>query len=115
MELLARTCKTESMNFQRILARLFVLLGIVYTFYMGFGAHWAYIGQPLGVAVGYGMFFAAGLIIVFVLGLFYEMIAALLLLLGAVGVVVWGLLAGWGAGSWGAMAFVIIEGAEDGA
>jgi hypothetical protein len=108
VELLARTCKSETMNFQRILARFLLLLGIVFTFWMGFGDQWAYQGQPLGVAAAYGLLFSGGLIIVFVIGMFYENIAALLLVLGAVGIIVWGIVANWTSGSWGAMVFLIV-------
>jgi len=108
MELMARTCKMEQLNFQRIMARFFVILGIVFTFWMGFGAQYAYRGQPLAVATAYGLFFSAALIIIFVVGLFFENIAALLLLLGSIGVIVWGILAGWTSGAWGAMGFLII-------
>lgn len=108
MELLARTCKSERMNVQRILARLLVLLGIVFSFWMGFGSQYAYEGQPIAVAAAYGILFSGALIIIFVVGLFYENIAAVLLVLGALSVVVWGLLADWPSGSWAAMAFLII-------
>jgi hypothetical protein len=108
MELLARTCKTEQMNFQRILARLFVILGIIFTFWMGFGAQYAYDGQPLAVATAYGLFFSGGLIITFVIGLFYENIAAVILVIGAIGVIVWGIVAQWTSGAWGAMIFLIV-------
>ncbi len=107
MELLARTCKSEQMNVQRILARFLVISGILFTFWMGFGNQYAYQGQPLGVATAYGLLFSGGLIIVFVIGLFYENLAALLLALGALGIVVWGSLAGWSGGAWGAMAFLL--------
>lgn len=108
MELLARTCKTETMNFQRILARFLVLLGIVFTFWMGFGNQFAYQGQPLGVAMAYGLFFSGGLIVIFIIGMFYENIAAALLLVSAIGVIIWGIVGQWTSGAWGAMLFLII-------
>ena len=107
MELLARTCKSERMNFQRILARFLLICGIAFTFWMGFGNQYAYMGQPLGVATAYGLLFSGALIIVFVLGLFYENLAALLLALGALGIIVWGSMAGWTGGAWGAMGFLL--------
>ncbi len=108
MELMARTCKMDTLNFQRIMARFFVILGIVFTFWMGFGAQYAYQGQPLGVATAYGLIFSGGLIIVFVVGLFYENLAALLLAIGAIAIVVWGIVASWPPGAWGAMLFLIV-------
>jgi hypothetical protein len=41
------------------------------------------------------------------LGLFFENLAALLLGLGALGIMIWGSLAGWTGGAWGAMAFLL--------
>lgn len=108
MELLARTCKSEQMNFQRIIARFLVVTGIIFTFWMGFGNQFAYLGQPLAVATAYGLMFSGGLIFVFALGLFYENAAAMLLLLGSVGVIIWGIVAQWTSGSWGAMIFLIV-------
>jgi len=108
MELLARTCNSETMNFQRILARFLVILGIIFTFWMGFGNQFAYKGQPLGVATAYGLFFSGALIVIFVIGLFYENLAALLLLIGAIGMIVWGIVGQWTSGAWGAMTFLII-------
>lgn len=108
MELLARTCKSEEMNFERILARFLLILGIIFTFWMGFGNQFAYQGQPLGVATAYGLFFSGGLIVVFVIGLFYENLAAVLLLVGAIAVIVWGIVGQWTSGAWGAMTFLII-------
>jgi len=108
VELLARTCKSERMNFQRMLARFLLLLGILFTFWMGFGNQFAYQGQPLGIATAYGLLFSGGLIIVFVIGLFYEKIAALLLAVGAAAMIVWGIVAQWPSGAWGAMGFLIV-------
>jgi hypothetical protein len=107
VELFSRTCKSEQMNFQRILARFLLICGIAFTFWMGFGNQYAYQGQPLAVAAAYGLLFSGFLIIVFVLGLFFENLAALLLGLGALGIVVWGSIAGWTGGAWGAMAFLL--------
>ncbi len=107
MELLARTCKSEQMNFQRIVARCLLISGIVFTFWMGFGSQYAYKGEPLAVAAAYGLLFSGFLIVVFVLGLFFENLAALLLVIGSVGIIVWGILAGWPNGAWGAMAFML--------
>jgi hypothetical protein len=95
------------MNFQRILARFLVICGIAFTFWMGFGNQYAYKGEPLAVAAAYGLLFSGFLIIIFVLGLFFENLAALLLGLGAAGLVIWGSLSGWPNGAWGAMAFML--------
>jgi len=107
VELLARTCKSEQMNFQRILARFLLICGIAFTFWMGFGNQFAYQGQPLAVAAAYGLLFSGGLIIVFVLGLYFENVAAILLGLGALGIIIWGAVAAWTPGAWGAMVFLL--------
>ena len=108
MELFARTCKTNRMNVERIFARMVVLLGAVTTFWMTFGAKYSYQGSPLAFAAGFALIFTVGVLLIFVLGLFFENLAALLLVVGAIAVVVWGILAGWGAGAWGIMAFLFI-------
>jgi hypothetical protein len=108
VNLTTRTCKTDTMIFQRILARIFVILGIVFTFWMGFGLKYAYQGQPLGQAAAFGLFLSAGLIVIFVVGLFYELIAAVLLGVGALAIIVWGVVAGWSAGAWGAMVLILV-------
>lgn len=108
MELLARTCKSEQMNAQRILARFFVLLGAVFTFWMMFGAEYTYKGSPLAFAAGYALIFTAGVLVVFVLGLFFENLAALVLVVGAFAIIVWGALTGWSPGTWGIMIFLFL-------
>ena len=108
MELLARTCKTNQMNVERIFAWMVVLWGAAVTFWMTFGAKYAYQGSPLAFAAGFALIFTVGVLLIFVLGLFYETLAALVLVLGAIAVVVWGILAGWGPGAWGIMVFLFI-------
>lgn len=108
MEFLARTCKTEQMNFQRILARVMLVLGGAFWISMVWGAQWAYQGAPLTEAIAYSLPFAGAIVLVFVVGLFYEYVAAALLAVAAVGVVVLGIVVGWEAGVWGTMAFVVI-------
>jgi hypothetical protein len=108
MELLAKTCKTEQMNAQRIFARLFVLAGGVLWVMMGWGAEWAYRGAPLTRALGGAAIYAAGIAVVFVLGLFYENLTAVLLLVGIVAIAVFGLVFAWEAGVWATVFFVFM-------
>jgi hypothetical protein len=108
MELLARTCKSEQMNTQRILARFFVVLGAVFTFWMMFGAEYTYKGSPLAFAAGYAMIFTIGVLLVFVVGLFFENLAAILLVLGAIAIIVWGSIAAWSPGTWGILTFLFL-------
>ena len=96
MELLARTCKTEQMNAQRILARLFVIFGGLFWVFMAWGAKWAYQGAPFTEALGGAAIYAAAVAVVFILGLFYEMLTALLLVIGAGAIIVFGFVSGLG-------------------
>ncbi len=108
MELMSKVCKSEEMNFERLAARFFVVAG---------GAFW--VAAVLGMDLGYrdrGVFGAAqsALIplaiaaIALGIGWFYENLAAALLLAGVVGVVAWGVVAGWEAGVWWVMAGVLV-------
>ncbi|MDI6843111.1 MAG: hypothetical protein QMC94_01750 [Anaerosomatales bacterium] len=107
MELLARVCKTEEMNFERLFARLFVAAG---------GLFW--VAGVLGMDLGYrdkGVFEAAQsaaiplaiTVLALAIGWFYENLAGVLLITGSVGVVVWGVLAGWESGVWFIMLAVL--------
>lgn len=100
MELLARTCKTEEMNFQRLFARILVIFGGLFWVFARWGAAWAYQGAPFTEALGGALVYAAAIGAVFVVGMFYENLAALALALGAVGIVAMGVFVGWEAGVW---------------
>jgi hypothetical protein len=108
MELLARTCKMEQMNAQRLFARIFVVAGGLFWVFMSWGASWAYQGAPLTKALGGALLYAAGIAVIFVLGLFYENLTALILAAGAVALVVFGVVAGWEAGVWGIVIFFFV-------
>ena len=107
MELLSRTCSTDRMNVERIIARAFVLLGGFFWIFMLWGSQTGS-GYSLGPissaevtrALGSAAFPLAFTIVVFVLGLFYERLTALVLLLAAAVVIVWGIVVGWEAGVW---------------
>lgn len=100
MELLARTCKTEQMNTQRLLARLFVLAGGLLWVFMAWGAEWTYRGAPLAQAAANAAAYAVAIAVIFIVGMFYEYIASLILATGAAGIVIFGLVVGWEAGVW---------------
>ncbi|TLM80217.1 MAG: hypothetical protein FDZ75_08505 [Actinobacteria bacterium] len=108
MEVLARTCNTERMNAERIFARIMLIIGGLFWIAAAWGAQWAYIGAPFTKALGYALIFAVGVAVVFIIGLFYENLAAMLLTAGAIAVVVWGIVAGWGTGVWATMFFFAI-------
>jgi hypothetical protein len=108
MEILARTCNPDVMNTERIAARLFVALG---------GILW--IVLAIGSAMVYGTINAAVLaiqwvlpltlsVLAFVIGWFYERVAAMLLFAGAIATIVWGFVAAWEPGVWGLMAIFLL-------
>jgi hypothetical protein len=107
MELLSRTCSYERMNTERIVARLFVVLGGIFWVFMLFGAGTGsgyrlgpVSGSDVSSALGTAAIPLAFTIIVFVLGLFYERLTALLLVLASLAVVIYGLIAVWESGVW---------------
>jgi len=108
MELLAKACNTEQMNAQRIFARVFVVVGGLFWVFMAWGTSWAYRGAPLMEAMGGALIYAAAIALVFLIGMFYENIAALILAAGAVGVVAYGVFMGWEVGVWGTVFFFFI-------
>lgn len=101
MEILARVCKTERMNAQRLWARIFVIAGGTLWIFMTWGAQWVYRGSALGRAAGYSALVLLAIAAVFVLGMFYENATAALLAAGVLGIVVYGAFQGWEAGVWG--------------
>lgn len=108
MELLARTCRTEQMNTQRIFARLFVLMGGVLWVFMAWGAQWTYKGAPITEAMGSALIYAVAIAAIFVVGLFYEYVASAILAAGAVAIVVIGLFSGWEPGVWAIALFFFV-------
>ncbi len=108
MELFAKTCSTEQMNVQRILARAMLIAGGLVWVFMAWGAQWAYKGAPLNVALGGALLYAGGLAVLFVIGMFYENIAALILAAGAVAILVWGAISAWEVGVWATMFFFFV-------
>lgn len=108
MELLAKTCNTEQMNAQRMMARGFVIVGGLFWVAMIWGAAWAYQGAPLTSALGGAAIYAAAIAALFVIGMFYENVAAGLLAVGALVIVGFGIFAGWEAGVWATVLFFFI-------
>lgn len=108
MELLARTCNTNRINIQRIFARLFVIVGAVFWGSAAWGAKWAYEGAPFTTSLSYALLYAGAILAVFVIGLFYENIAALLLAVGSIAIIIVGLVFSWEPGVWAVMGFFFI-------
>lgn len=103
MELLARTCNLEQMNFQRIFARIFVFIGAAFWGFAAWGARWAYQGAPFSEALGFALLYAGSILVLFVIGLFYENLAALLAVIASLAVIVLGFIGGWEVGVWAVM------------
>jgi hypothetical protein len=109
MDILVRRCNYDRMNLERIFARGFVLLG---------GAIW--VAAALGAAsktylnatpmeTAWLAFIPLALAITaFLVGWFYERLAAVLLFAGAAVVVVWGLIGAWEMGVWMTMTAMLI-------
>jgi hypothetical protein len=98
----------ERMNIERIFARLLVVLGGLFWVAMIWGAQSAYVGAPFTLVAAYSGLTALMVAAVFVVSLFYERAAALLLLAGVVGLLVAGLVVGWEAGVWATVFFVLM-------
>ena len=91
-------------NTERIFARGFTLLGGVFWIGAAFMGPYVYGGQTVLGAFGtaiYPLIFTVG---VLALGWFYERLTALILALGAIGTIAWGLIwGGWEPFVWGIM------------
>jgi len=95
MQLLVKTCKQERMNFERLIARLFVAAGGIFWAAALFGADFGYRDQDVFNSASSALLPLAIAVFALILGWFYENLTGVLLLIAAAGVVVWGLMAGW--------------------
>lgn len=111
MDVLMRTCKTDTMNVQRVLARTFVVVGGLFWVVMLFAARTqaSYADFVYGTQEVFGQAVPSALIplgitvAVFILSMFYETLTGWLLLAGGVGVLVWGVFEQWESVMWGTM------------
>jgi hypothetical protein len=101
MNLLVRTCSTDRMNVSRIIARVFIVAGGLVWAMMFFAqatvqsySNLTYTVQEVAKAGVSALLPLALTVVVFVLCLYYERLAAAVLFAGAAVVVVWGLIAG---------------------
>ena len=108
MQLLARTCEYDRMNFQRLGARGFVAAGGAFWAVAAFGANFAYKDQSIASAAGTAFVPLAIALLALAIGWFYEVLAAAILVAGTVAVIAWGVVAQWEAGVWAINAFVLI-------
>jgi len=107
MELFAKTCSTDRMNMERLFARVFVVIGGLIWLFMLVASETAqrysdlaYSLQDVGNAIVSAAIPFVIAAAVFVLGLFYERLTAVVLLVGAVAVIVYGFVAAWDGALW---------------
>lgn len=90
----------ERKNTERIFARGFTVLGGIFWTVTAFAGPYVYGGKTVvgafGIAI-YPLIFTIG---VLALGWFYERLTALILAVGAIGTIAWGVIMGWETAVW---------------
>jgi len=97
------TTAVEIKNTERLFARGFTVLGGIFWVVSAFAGPYIYGGKSVVGAFGialYPLLFTAGILII---GWFYERLVSLILALGAIGTVAWGVIMGWEASVWAIM------------
>lgn len=100
MNLMVKTCNYDAMNTQRIFARGFVVAGGIFWVAAAFGAMNSYLGKTFTQSALTALIPLVLAVVVFLVGWFYERLASLVLAVGFVIVIVWGVLAAWEMGVW---------------
>jgi hypothetical protein len=100
MNLLVKTCNYDAMNTQRIFARGFVIAGGIFWVAAAFGAMNAYLGKSIAQSIGTALIPLALAVAAFLIGWFYERLASVVLAVGGVVVIAWGVLGAWEMGVW---------------
>jgi hypothetical protein len=119
MTVAQRTCSTDRLNVYRLFARTFVLGGgvfwvlVVFTGTMGMNSEAIFLftsasSEKFGMALAYAMIWVVVAAVVFVVGLFWERIAAILLGVAAVGSIAYGVALQWETGLWFIVGLFII-------
>lgn len=108
MEILARSCNYDVMDGERIAARLFVGLGGLTWVVLVAGAAIVYPPDSATTNMIPALLVLVLAVLALAIGWFYENLAAVLLFVGAVATVAWGVMAGWELGVWGVMAIGLI-------
>lgn len=96
-------CRPVSMSLNRLFGRLWVIGGGVFWVTAAFGAEYGYRNSSMLVSARNALLPLALTLIVLGVGWFYEYIAAGLLATASLGIVAWGLIAGWETGVWALM------------
>lgn len=115
MAVMTRACRYERMNVERLFARGFVVFGgAVWTFMLlasERAAEYTAFARTLdevAATVNSAALPLAATIFIFVIGLYYETLTALILFVGAAGAVGWGVTAVWSAPLWVIMGVTLI-------
>lgn len=108
MELMAKVCKSEEMNFERLAARIFVAAGGLFWVAAVFGMDFGYRDKGLLASASSALIPLIVVVVVLAVGWFFENLAAAGLIAGVIGTIVWGVFAGWEAGVWWLMAGVLV-------
>lgn len=87
-------------NVERILARCFTVLGGIFWTVTAFAGPFVYGGKTLMGAFSIAIYPLVFTIVVLALGWFYERFTALILAVGAMGTVAWGVIMGWESSVW---------------
>jgi len=94
----------ERKNAERIFARVFTIIGGVFWIGSAFMGPYVYQGASVLGAFQTAIYPLAFTIAVLAIGWFYERLAALILALGAIGTIAWGVISGtWEGFVWGIM------------
>jgi hypothetical protein len=91
---------SDRMIVERLFARLFVAAGGVFWISAVFGADYGYRGMTPLVSARNALLPLILTLVILGIGWFWEKVAAAILVLGAVGVFVWGAMMGWEPGVW---------------
>ena len=97
------TTAVEIKNTERLFARAFTVLGGIFWVASAFAGPYVYGGKSVAGAFGvalYPLLFTAGVLII---GWFYERLVSLILALGAIGTIAWGVIMGWESSVWAIM------------
>jgi len=97
------TTAVEIKNTERLFARGFTVLGGIFWVVSAFAGPYIYGGKSVVGAFGialYPLLFTAAILII---GWFYERLVSLILALGAIGTIAWGVIMGWESSVWAIM------------
>ncbi len=93
----------ERENTERMFARGFTVLGGIFWIVTAFAGPYVYGGKDVVGAFGVAIYPLVFTIAVLAIGWFYERLVAVLLAIGAIGTIVWGVIMGWESTVWAIM------------